>query len=103
PHPYLPSLFGAKLRYDKAITHLQWSGSVTCTPALVDNHKHVAIADLWSTIFPKPLSKTRGPATFVKAVVEAAGSVPERELLKCFNWPKPAVKAAISELLARRQ
>jgi len=93
----------AKPRYDKAIAQLQWSGSVTCTPALVDTHKHVAIADLWSATFPKPLSKIRGPAPFIKAVVEAAGSVPERELLKWFNWPKPALKTAISELVARRQ
>ena len=97
----LPALAGfegkiAKKRYDKAIAQLQWGGTVICAPALVDDHKHVAIADLWTTSFPKPLTEPHGPADFVKAAIEAAGSAPEREVLKWFSWPKPAVEAAIS-------
>lgn len=93
----------AKKRYDKALTQLQWSGSVICTPVLADHHQHAALADLWSAAFPKPLSKVRGPADFVKASMQAAGSVPLRELLKWFNWPKLTVQAAIAALVSEHQ
>jgi len=102
----LPELAGfegkvAKKRYDKAISQLQWAGTVICTPALVDNHKHVAIAQLWKTMFPKPLVKPHGPGEFIKAAVEAAGLAPEREVMKWFScWPRATVKDAISDLVS---
>lgn len=102
----LPNLAGfegtlAKKRYHRAMTQLEWSGMVICAPALVDQHKHVAIAALWSTRFPQPLAKPRGPADFIKATLEAAGPTPERELVKWCNWPKPGVQHAVSELVSK--
>jgi hypothetical protein len=101
----LPALAGfagkaAKKAYDKAIARLQWAGTVICTPALIDTHKHVAIAELWQTKFPKPLVQPHGPAEFIKATVEAAGFAPQREVLKWCNWPRAQVQAAISELIS---
>jgi hypothetical protein len=93
----------AKKRYDKAMTQLQWVGTVICTPALVDNHKHVAIAELWKTKFPKPLVKRHGPAEFIQATIEAAGSAPEREVMRWYKWPREAMRAAISELVSEHE
>ncbi|HKO46661.1 MAG TPA: hypothetical protein VJV79_03010 [Polyangiaceae bacterium] len=92
-----------KKRYDKAMGQLQWSGTVICKPALVDKHKHVAIAELWKSIFPDPLTTTRGPGEFIKAMIEAAGQAPERELLKWCNWSRTVVQAALSELISAHE
>lgn len=104
----LPALAGfegqvAKKRCDKALNQLQWAGTVICTPALVDNHKHVAIAELWQTKFPEPSLEPQGPAPFIKAAVEAAGRAPQREVLKWFKWPRDTVQAAIDELVSVRE
>jgi hypothetical protein len=101
----LPALagFGSKpsrKHYTKAMSELQWTGVVLCTPALVDNHKHVAIAELWTKKFPQALAKSQGIADFVKACIEAAGTVPRRDVLQWFRWPRPQIDAAIEQLIS---
>lgn len=101
----LPALagFGSKpsrKRYDKAISELSWSGVVLCTPAVVDNHKHVAIAELWKRKFPKPLGKVEGIRPFIRACIEAAAPVPRREVFKWFRWPRTEVDAAVEALIS---
>lgn len=89
-----------KKRFDKAMAQLCWSGQVICKPALVGAHQHVAIAQLWSTRFPKPLGKPLGPGAFIAAAIEAAGRAPQHEVLKWWAWPRPMVEGALAALLA---
>lgn len=90
----------AKKRYDRAMHQLEWSGLVICTPALVDNHKHVSIAELWTHKFPKSLGDKSGFRHFVVAAIDASGPVPKREVLKWFGWPRDEVEQALTALLA---
>jgi hypothetical protein len=63
-------------------------GLLLCRPVVVDNHKHVALAELWNVRFPTPLSEARGPQGLVTAAIAAAGPVPYREALKWFPWSR---------------
>ena len=86
-------------RFQKAIGQLESSGIVLCRPVLVDTHKHVGLAQLWTSRFPEALSQSRGVGEFVRAALEATGAAPSREVLKWFRWPRAEVAAALTTLV----
>jgi hypothetical protein len=85
-------------RYEKAMGQLESNGIVLCRPVLVDTHKHVGLAELWTARFPSAIGKSKGVGEFVRAAVEAAGAVPAREVLKWFSWPQTEVARALEAL-----
>jgi hypothetical protein len=87
-------------RYQKAIERLESMGIVLATPALVDNHRHVAIAELWERRFPKALSKSRGVGELVTATIRASGPVPAAEVEKWFARPPAETASAVDQLLS---
>jgi hypothetical protein len=90
----------AKKRYDKAMSLLEWSGVLLCRPALLDKHKHVSFAELWTHKFPNPLGDAPGLGHFVAAAVRASGAVAALEVSRWFAWPRAEVDAALRALLA---
>lgn len=96
----MAGLESANKSYQKAMGNLEALGVVIARPITVDNHKHVASAELWETKFKKPLSKDRGADAFVLAALRAAGVAPEREVIKWFAWPKDEIAAALRRLVA---
>lgn len=93
----------ARKRYDAAMSELEATGIVLCRPVLVNNHEHVAVAELWESRFPKPLRESRGPTEFIRATIVAAGSVPTREVPKWFAWPRNEVSAALERLVSQQR
>jgi hypothetical protein len=91
-----------KRSYQKAMDELESRGALLCRPIVVDNHKHVALAELWKVRFPKPLSNTRGPQGLIAAAIAAAGPVPYREVLRWFAWPRAELERVLDELISTR-
>jgi hypothetical protein len=90
-----------KKPYQRAMDELEGGGLLLCRPVVVDNHKHVALAELWNVRFPTPLSKTRGPQGLITAAIAAAGPVPYREALKWFPWSRAELERVIDEMVSK--
>jgi len=84
--------------FQKAMGRLESLGLVLSRPVLVDQHKHVAIAELWERRFLAPLSKERGVEPWVMAALVAAGGAPENDVLKWFAWPRKETLDALVRL-----
>lgn len=88
-----------KKAFDRARRAVSWLGLVLARSDVVDEHRHVAVLELWETRFPAPLTSEPGLGPFLKLLISIAGHVPEREVQRWLAWPREEMRAAVDALI----